>query len=126
MAAEKNMKILVVDDHASMRKIVRALLKYAGFMNVEEADDGGSALRTLESEPFDFVITDWNMPNMSGLELLKKIRESPEFKHIPVLMVTAEALQQNIVAAARAGVSNYIIKPFNTTTLGEKIEEIFN
>ncbi len=125
MPAENDLRILVVDDFATMRKIVKNILSQLGFKNTEEADDGTTALSKLKSATFDFVITDWNMPKMSGLELLKQIRASPELKHIPVLMVTAEALQENIVAAAKAGVNDYIIKPFDAKTLNEKLEKIF-
>ena len=116
---------MVVDDFATMRKIVKNILTQLGFKNTEEADDGTTAMSQLKSSTFDFVITDWNMPKMSGLELLKQMRATPEFKDIPVLMVTAEALQENIVAAAKAGVNDYIIKPFDAKTLNEKLEKIF-
>ncbi|MDT8447783.1 MAG: chemotaxis response regulator CheY [bacterium] len=125
MAANKDMRILVVDDFATMRRIVKNILRQLGYDNVIEADDGTTALTKLQNEKVDFVITDWNMPKMSGLELLKAIRSSDNLKEIPVLMVTAEALQENIVAAIKAGVSNYVVKPFDAATINEKIEKIF-
>ena len=128
MPLDKNMNILVVDDFSTMRRIITNVLRQLGFENLFEAEDGSKALVILESERVDFVITDWNMPQMSGLDLLKAIRASDkeDLKAIPVLMVTAEALQDNIMAAAKAGVNNYIIKPFDAQTLAEKIEKIFN
>lgn len=127
MALDKKMKILVVDDFSTMRRIITNVLRQLGFENIVEAEDGSKALAILEADPVDFVITDWNMPQMSGLDLLKAIRasENEQLKGIPVLMVTAEALQDNIIAAAKAGVNNYIIKPFDAATLSEKIEKIF-
>ena len=128
MALDKNMNILVVDDFSTMRRIISNVLRQLGFDNIIEAEDGSKALEILEAEKVDFVITDWNMPQMSGLDLLKALRasEKQELKDMPVLMVTAEALQDNIIAAAKAGVNNYIIKPFDAQTLSEKIEKIFN
>ena len=125
MPADKNMKILVVDDFATMRRIVKNILRQLGFTNIVEADDGTTGMAKLKSEKIDFVITDWNMPKMTGLELLKEIRADADMKDLPVLMVTAEALQENIVAAVKAGVSNYIVKPFDAQTLGEKLAKIF-
>ena len=127
MALNKNMNILVVDDFSTMRRIIINVLRQLGFDNISEAEDSAKALHILEGQPFDFVITDWNMPEMSGLDLIKAIRASDDdkLKGIPVLMVTAEALQDNIIAAAKAGVNNYIIKPFDAQTLGEKINKIF-
>ena len=127
MALDKKMKILVVDDFSTMRRIITNVLRQLGFENIVEAEDGSKALAILEADPVDFVLTDWNMPQMSGLDLLKAIRasENEQLKGIPVLMVTAEALQDNIIAAAKAGVNNYIIKPFDAATLSEKIEKIF-
>ena len=119
------MKFLVVDDFSTMRRIVRNLLKELGFLNVDEAEDGAIALAKLTSEHFDFVVTDWNMPNMDGLTLLQKIRANPQLKHLPVLMITAEAKKENIVAAAQAGASGYIVKPFTAGTLSEKLSKIF-
>jgi len=124
MDVNKNLKILIVDDFATMRKVIRNLLKQGGFENVAEAEDGAAALKLLKSQPVDFVISDWNMPNMSGLELLKAVRADEELKGLPFLMVTAEALKDNVVAAVKAGVSNYIVKPFTAEVLNEKIEKI--
>ena len=126
MPANKDMRILVVDDFSTMRRIVKNILRQLGYDNTDEADDGSTALVKLNKEKFDFVVTDWNMPKMSGLELLKEIRASDSLKDIPVLMVTAEALQENIVAAIKAGVSNYVVKPFDAATMSEKIDKIFN
>jgi two-component system chemotaxis response regulator CheY len=125
MAANPKMHVLVVDDFATMRRIITNVLRQLGFENVLEAEDGTKALQILETEKVDFVITDWNMPQMSGLDLLKAIRASEDKKHIPVLMVTAEAMQENIIKAAQAGVNNYIIKPFDAKTLSDKINKIF-
>ncbi|BBD77789.1 MULTISPECIES: chemotaxis response regulator CheY [Hydrogenophilus] len=123
---DKNkIRFLVVDDFSTMRRIVRNLLKELGYTNVEEAEDGQVALNKLESQPFDFVITDWNMPNMDGLTLLRKIRSSEKLKHLPVLMITAEAKKENIIAAAQAGASGYIVKPFTAAVLAEKLDRIF-
>lgn len=128
MALDKNMHILVVDDFSTMRRIITNVLRQLGFDSITEAEDGVKALQKLESESFDFVITDWNMPEMSGLDLIKAIRasEDEKLKAMPVLMVTAEALQDNIIAAAKAGVNNYIIKPFDAKTLADKINKIFS
>lgn len=123
--ADPNMKFLVVDDFSTMRRIIRNLLKELGFTNVEEAEDGVVALQKLRSGRFDFVVSDWNMPNMTGIELLKNIRADANLKHIPVLMVTAEAKKENIIAAAQAGASGYIVKPFTAATLEEKLNKIF-
>ena len=123
--ADPKTRFLVVDDFSTMRRIVRNLLKELGFSNVDEAEDGAVALQKLNSAPFDFVVTDWNMPNMDGLALLQAIRRSPQLKHLPVLMITAEAKKENIIAAAQAGASGYIVKPFTAATLSEKLEKIF-
>ncbi|MBT9498783.1 MULTISPECIES: chemotaxis response regulator CheY [Zoogloea] len=123
--SDPKMKFLVVDDFSTMRRIVRNLLKELGFTNVDEAEDGQVALQKLNSLPFDFVVTDWNMPNMDGLTLLQNIRATPSLKHLPVLMITAEAKKENIIAAAQAGASGYIVKPFTAGTLSEKLEKIF-
>lgn len=123
--SDPKMKFLVVDDFSTMRCIVRNLLKELGFTNVDEAEDGQIALQKLNSLPFDFVVTDWNMPNMDGLTLLQNIRATPSLKHLPVLMITAEAKKENIIAAAQAGASGYIVKPFTAATLSEKLEKIF-
>ena len=126
MAANKDMRILVVDDFSTMRRIVKNILRQLGYNNVLEADDGTTALAKLKTEKIDFCVTDWNMPKMSGLELLKEIRADNHLKDIPVLMVTAEALQENIIAAIKAGVSNYVVKPFDAATMAEKIDKIFD
>lgn len=120
-----NMKILVVDDFSTMRRIIKNLLKQLGYSNVDEAEDGALALARLKSEKYDFVVSDWNMPNMTGLELLQAVRADASLKEIKFLMVTAEALQENVVAAVQAGVNNYIVKPFTAETLKEKIDKIF-
>jgi two-component system chemotaxis response regulator CheY len=125
MAVDTKMKVLVVDDFSTMRRIVKNILRQLGFENIIEADDGESAVRKLESERIDFVISDWNMPKMSGLELLKWVRSHDEFKDMPFLMVTAEAQKENVLEAVKAKVSNYIVKPFTAETLSEKIEKIF-
>ncbi len=122
---DTSMKILVVDDFSTMRRIMRNLLKELGCSNVDEAEDGSMALEKLKSDKFDFVITDWNMPKMTGIELLKAIRSDVSLKALPVLMVTAEALQDNVVEAVQAGVSNYIVKPFTAAALKEKLDLIF-
>lgn len=123
--ADKNLRFLVVDDFATMRRIVRNLLKDLGFNNVEEAEDGQDALTKLQQSAVDFVISDWNMPNMDGLQLLTEIRNSAAWKSIPVLMVTAEAKKENIIAAAQAGASGYVVKPFTAAILEEKLNKIF-
>ncbi|MFU9135980.1 MULTISPECIES: chemotaxis response regulator CheY [unclassified Erwinia] len=123
--ADKNMRFLVVDDFNTMRRIVRNLLKELGFNNVEEAEDGVDALTKLRAGGFDFVVSDWNMPNMDGLELLKTIRADATLGKLPVLMVTAEAKKENIIAAAQAGASGYVVKPFTAATLEEKLGKIF-
>jgi two-component system chemotaxis response regulator CheY len=119
------MKFLVVDDFSTMRRIVRNLLKELGFTNVDEAEDGVIALQKLRASDFDFVVTDWNMPNMTGIELLRAIRADAALKALPVLMITAEAKKENIIAAAQAGASGYIVKPFTAGTLSEKLNKIF-
>ncbi len=125
MAADKNIRILVVDDFATMRRIVKNILTQLGFKNIVEADDGTTALKILQAEKIDLIISDWNMPKMTGLELLKKVRATPEWSKIPFIMVTAEAQQDNIILAVKARVSQYIVKPFTAETLGEKIEKVF-
>ena len=122
---DKDMRILVVDDFSTMRKIIRNILRQIGFTNVQEADDGASALPMVKAQTFDLIISDWNMPKMNGLDFLKAVRSDPQLKSVPFLMVTAEALKENIIAATQAGVSNYIVKPFNAQTLEEKIKKIF-
>lgn len=124
---DKDMSILVVDDFPTMRRIVRSLLKELGFTNVEEAEDGQEALTKLRGgEGIQFVISDWNMPNLDGLEMLKQIRADEALKHMPVLMITAEAKKDNIIAAAQAGANGYIVKPFTAATLEEKLNKIFD
>ncbi len=118
-------RFLVVDDFSTMRRIVRNLLKELGFVHMQEAEDGAEALRKLRADTFDFVVTDWNMPNMSGIELLRAIRADAKLRHLPVLMVTAEAKRENIIAAAQAGASGYVVKPFTAATLDEKLKKIF-
>jgi len=125
MTIQSNTRVLVVDDFATMRRIIRNLLKELGFSNVDEAEDGVNALQKLKAEQFDFVVSDWNMPNMSGLDLLKNIRADERLKGLPVLMVTAEAKKENIIAAAQAGASGYVVKPFTAATLDEKMKRIF-
>jgi two-component system chemotaxis response regulator CheY len=120
-----NQAVLVVDDFATMRRIVSNLLREAGFKHLVEAEDGVEALRKLESGSFQFVVSDWNMPKMTGLELLKSVRSSAQLKNLPFLMVTAEARKENIVEAAHAGADGYIVKPFTGATLKEKIEAIY-
>jgi len=124
--ADPNMKFLVVDDFSTMRRIVRNLLKELGFSNITEAEDGVDALRKLRADKYDFVVSDWNMPNMTGIELLREIRKDDALKHLPVLMVTAEAKKENIIEAAQAGASGYVVKPFTATTLDEKLQKIFS
>ena len=119
------MKILVVDDFSTMRRIIKNLLRDLGFTNVSEADDGSTALPMLKDGDFDFVVTDWNMPGMQGIDLLREIRKDDNLKHMPVMMVTAEAKKEQIVAAVQAGVNGYIVKPFTAATLKGKLEKIF-
>jgi len=126
MAANKEMRILVVDDFSTMRRIIKNILRQLGFNNILEADDGSTAWETLNKDKIDFVISDWNMPKMPGIELLRKVRGSEEFANLPFLMVTAEAQQENIIEAVQAKVSNYIVKPFTAETLGQKIDKIFD
>ena len=123
--ADPKTKFLVVDDFSTMRRIVRNLLKELGYSNVDEAEDGAMALSKLKNETFDFVISDWNMPNMDGLEMLKNIRADAAIGKMPVLMVTAEAKKENIIAAAQAGANGYVVKPFTAATLDEKLAKIF-
>ena len=122
---DKNMKILIVDDFSTMRRIIKNLLRDLGFTNTEEADDGHSALPMLQGAKFDFLITDWNMPGMTGIELLKAVRADDKIASLPVLMVTAEAKREQIIEAAQAGVNGYVVKPFTAAALKEKIEKIF-
>lgn len=120
----QNMKFLVVDDFSTMRRIIRNLLKELGFTNVDEAEDGVAALAKLKGGGFEFVVSDWNMPNMTGIDLLRAIRADADLKHLPVLMVTAEAKKENIIEAAQAGASGYVVKPFTAATLDEKLGKI--
>lgn len=122
---DKSMRFLVVDDMSTMRRIIRSLLRDIGFTNVEEAENGAEALRKLNAGNFDFVVSDWNMPVMTGLELLEAIRASDSLKSLPVLLVTAEAKRDYIVAAAKAGCNGYVIKPFTAAILEEKLNMIF-
>ncbi len=122
---DRNIKILVVDDAPMIRRILKNLLKEMGFSNIEEAEDGMVALQKLRQQKFDFVITDWNMPNMTGIELVQNIRQDPNLKHLPVMMVTAEAKKENIILALKSGVNNYIVKPFTPENVKTKIEAIF-
>jgi two-component system chemotaxis response regulator CheY len=119
------MKILIVDDFSTMRRIIKNLLRDLGFTNTEEADDGNTALPMLLKGDYKFLVTDWNMPGMTGIELLKAVRAEEKLKTLPVLMVTAEAKRDQIIEAAQAGVNGYIVKPFTAVTLQEKIEKIF-
>ncbi|WP_319779156.1 chemotaxis response regulator CheY [Maridesulfovibrio sp.] len=126
MAINYSMKVLVVDDFATMRRIIKNILRQIGFTNIVEADDGTTAWETLnKDDSIQFIVSDWNMPQMTGIELLRKVRASEEFADIPFLMVTAEAQQENIIEAVQAKVSNYIVKPFTPDTLGQKINKIF-
>jgi len=125
MPADPNMKILVVDDMSTMRRIVKNIMKQLGFANVEEAENGQEALVKLRAEPFGFIISDWNMPVMTGIELLRAVRADDKLKPTPFLMVTAEAQKENLIEAIQAGVSNYIVKPFTAEVLQEKINKIF-
>jgi two-component system chemotaxis response regulator CheY len=123
--ADSSMNILVVDDFATMRRIVRNVLKQLGYTNIFEADDGTSALEVLKKEKIQFIISDWNMPQMPGIELLKAVRGSEEWKNLPFLMVTAEGQKENVLEAVKHKVSHYIIKPFTPEVLMEKINQIF-
>ena len=122
---DKNIKILVVDDMSTMRRIIKNLLNQLGYKNINEAEDGAIAYQKLKKAKYDFVITDWNMPIMTGIELVQKIRNDPELKHLPILMVTAEAKKESVIMALKAGVNNYIVKPFPAEILKEKMEKIF-
>ena len=119
------MKILIVDDFSTMRRIIKNLLRDLGFTNTAEADDGTTALPMLQSGNFDFLVTDWNMPGMNGIELLRAVRADERLKLLPVLMVTAEAKRDQIIEAAQAGVNGYVVKPFTAQALKEKIEKVF-
>lgn len=122
---DKNMKILIVDDFSTMRRIIKNLLRDLGFTNTQEADDGSTALPMLRTGDFDFLVTDWNMPGMTGIDLLKEVRADSKLVGLPVLMVTAEAKRDQIIEAAQAGVNGYVVKPFTAQVLKEKIDKIF-
>jgi two-component system chemotaxis response regulator CheY len=125
LVLKKDIKILVVDDFSTMRRIIKNLLRDLGFQNITEADDGKTALPILKQGGIEFLVTDWNMPGMTGIELIGEVRKDPNLAHIPILMVTAEAKREQIIAAAQAGVNGYVVKPFTATVLKEKIEKIF-
>jgi two-component system chemotaxis response regulator CheY len=122
---DKNMKILIVDDFSTMRRIIKNLLRDLGFTNTVEADDGLTAIPILNSGSIDFLVTDWNMPGMTGIDLLRHVRADEKLRSLPVLMVTAEAKREQIIEAAQAGVNGYVVKPFTALALKEKIEKIF-
>ncbi len=122
---DKNMKILVVDDFSTMRGIIKNFLRDLGYTHITEAEDGSTALPMLQTGSYDFLITDWNMPGMNGLELIQSVRSNPKLAALPILMVTAEAKKDQIVAAAQAGINGYVVKPFTANTLKEKIDKIF-
>ena len=122
---DTSIKILVVDDFSTMRRIVKNILKQLGFSNMSEADDGATAWEELQKNSYDLIISDWNMPKMSGLDLLKKVRADDSLKAVPFLMVTAEAQKQNVVEAVKEGVTNYIVKPFTAEAVSDKLEKIF-
>lgn len=121
-----SMKVLIVDDFATMRRIMKNILKQLGFTNIIEADDGTTALEELKKTDIDLIISDWNMPKMTGLELLKAVRGADNLKDLPFLMVTAEAQKQNVIDAVQAGVSNYVVKPFTAEAISEKLQKIFS
>ncbi len=121
-----NMKVLVVDDFATMRRIVKNILRQVGFSNIVEAENGKAALAELKKEKYDLILCDWNMPEMSGLELLTAVRKDEELKDLPFVMVTAEAQKNNIIEAVKAGVSSYVVKPFTAETVGEKLKKVFD
>lgn len=124
MAVDKNMKVLIVDDYQTMLRILRNLLRQLEFNNVEEAKDGGAALELLRKEQFGLVISDWNMEPMTGIQLLREVRADPKLKALPFIMITAESKSENVIAAKEAGVSNYIVKPFNSETLRAKLASV--
>jgi two-component system chemotaxis response regulator CheY len=124
MSVDKNMRILVVDDFLTMRRIVINLLRQLGFANVTEAADGKLALEKVKTEKIDLIISDWNMPNMTGIDFLRQVRSEEALKGIPFIMVTAEGKKENVIAAVQAGVNNYIVKPFNAATLKEKMVKV--
>ncbi len=120
-----NMKVLIVDDFATMRRILRNILKQIGFKNITEADDGNTALKELKKEKYDLILSDWNMPEMAGIDLLNAVRADDELKDIPFVMITAEAQKDNIVGAVKAGVNSYVVKPFTADTINEKLKKVF-
>lgn len=125
MAIDPNIKILVVDDFRSMRSLIKNILRKLGYTKVYEAEDGDTAWKLLQEEEIELIISDWNMPRMKGIDLLRKVRESEEYSHLPFLMVTAEGLKDNVVEAIKAGVSGYIVKPFSPQSLQDKIQKVF-
>lgn len=126
MAMDTSIKVLVVDDFATMRRLVKGVLKHLGFSNIIEADDGSTALNELKKEPIGLIVSDWNMPKMSGLELLKAVRGDDSLRHLPFIMVTAEGQRENVLEAVKAGVSNYIVKPFTPETFNEKLQKVLS
>lgn len=124
MPVDKNMRILVIDDFQTMRRIIINLLRQLGFTNMTEADDGSTAWEKLQVEHVDLIVSDWNMPKMTGMDLLRKVRADEKYKTTPFIMVTAEGKRENVIAAVQAGVSNYIVKPFNAATLKEKLSKV--
>lgn len=124
MTVDKNMRILVIDDFQTMRRIIINLLRQLGFTNMTEADDGSTAWEKLQAEHVDLIVSDWNMPKMTGMDLLRKVRADEKYKTTPFIMVTAEGKRENVIAAVQAGVSNYIVKPFNAATLKEKLSKV--
>ena len=124
MPVDKNIRILVIDDFQTMRRIIINLLRQLGFTNMTEADDGSTAWEKLQAEHVDLIVSDWNMPRMTGMDLLRKVRASDKYKATPFIMVTAEGKRENVIAAVQAGVSNYIVKPFNAATLKEKLSKV--
>jgi two-component system, chemotaxis family, chemotaxis protein CheY len=125
MAIDTSMKVLVVDDFATMRRIVKGVLKQLGFSNIVEAEDGAAALDALKKEKVGLIVSDWNMPKMTGMDLLKAVRSDEGLKETPFIMVTAEGQKENVIEAVKAGVSNYIVKPFTPETFSEKLEKVF-
>ncbi|HUU41447.1 MAG TPA: chemotaxis response regulator CheY [Desulfatiglandales bacterium] len=121
-----NMRVLVVDDFATMRRIIKNVLRQIGFTNITEADDGKTAISELKNEKYDLILSDWNMPGMSGLELLNEVRSDNELKNLPFVMITAEAKKEHIIEAVKAGVTSYVVKPFTAETVGEKLKKIFD
>lgn len=126
MPIDTSIKVLVVDDFATMRRIIKGVLKQLGFSDIIEAEDGSVALDELRKESIGLIVSDWNMPNMTGLDLLKAVRGDENLKGIPFVMVTAEGQKENVIEAVKSGVSNYVVKPFTPETLGEKLEKVFN